>query len=162
MKQGYIITGAESTGSVFISKCISKSMGYDSWDGYNLYEPSHEIKFLHRSQPWGESQQYSDYKQLSKMFIGYDCKYIICTRDITFSNLSKHKRFNRTNQEMERDHGVCKSIISNIITSGEKHFIWSYETMVYLGDVYFDLLYDFLEVKSCDRNYPDVINGNIK
>ena len=160
MKRAYIITGAESTGSVFISKCISTSMGFYSWTGYGFYEPSDDIKFLHRSQPRGSPLQYSDYTELSKIFSGYDCKYIICTRDISFSNLSKNKRFKRTDPQLQHNQNTCKSIISDIVKSGEEYFIWNYETMVYLGDVYFDLLYDFLEIDNNNRKYPEVINGN--
>lgn len=160
MKRAYIITGAESTGSVFISKCISTSMGFHDWDGYHFYEPSSDIKFLHRSQPFLTSQQYSTYDELSKIFSSYECKYIICTRDISFSNLSKRKKYERTNHQLKHNHNTCKSIISDIVKSNEKYFIWNYETMVYLGDVYFDILYDFLEIDNNSRKYPQVINGN--
>ena len=160
MKRGYIITGAESTGSVFISKCISKSMGFTDWNGYRFFEPSADIKFLHRSQPWGNARQYSDYGRFSEIFDGYECKYIVCTRDISFSNLSKQRRFGRKDGELKHNRNTCKSIISDIITSGEKYFIWNYETMVYLGRVYFDLLYDFLKIDNSSRKYPEVINGN--
>jgi len=94
------------------------------------------------------------------MFNSYECKYIICTRDTSFSNLSKQRRFRRSDRDLEHNYNTCKSIISDIITSGEKYFIWNYETMVYLGGVYFDLLYDFLEIDNSSRKYPEVINGN--
>ena len=68
------------------------------------------------------------------------------------------RRFKGRN--LQRDHSTCKSIISDIVKSGEKYFIWNYETMVYLSDVYFNLLYDFLEIDSNNRKYPEVINGN--
>ena len=161
MKKGYIITGGESTGSVFISQCISTSMGFSGWSGCLFFEPTKDIKFLHRSQPWAEARQYSDYEELSTLFNGYDCKYIICTRDITFSNLSKKRRFGRSTEDLKHNHHACKSILSDIISSGESYFIWNYESMVYLGKVYFDLLYDFLEIDKNNRKYPQVINGNI-
>ena len=161
MKRGYIITGSESTGSVFISKCISESMGFSNWNGYKFFEPTSSLKFLHRSQPYGKARQYSDYKEISNMFDGYECRYIICTRDISFSNLSKQRRKGRSNPDLTHNHNTCKSIITDIVNSGERYFIWNYETMVYLGNGYFDLLYDFLEICRPSRKYPEVINGNI-
>ena len=161
MKTGIIITGAESTGSVFISKAISKSFGFDDWDGYGFYEPNNQFKFLHRSQPY-LNNNYSNYQELSSLFQNFECKYILCTRDITCSNLSKQRRFNRTDSDLKHNYNTCKKIISEIISSGEPYFIWSYETMIYFGKIYFDLLYDFLEIQNSDRYYPEVINKNIE
>jgi hypothetical protein len=165
MKKGYIITGGESTGSVFISKCISESLGFPGWDGYRYFEPNEDTLFLHRSQPYGVNgiQTYSDYDEISKEFLDYKCKYIICTRDLTCSNISKVSRFSRrTPGDLKIAHDRCRSIISNITKSGEEYFIWSYETMNYMGSSYFDLLYDFLEIDNSNRLYYAVIDGNKK
>jgi len=160
-KTGIIITGAESTGSVFASKAIFKSFGFDGWNGYGFYKPNHQFKFLHRSQPYGKNN-YSNYQELSSFFQNFECKYILCTRDITCSNLSKQRRFNRTDSDLKHNHNTCKQIIFEIISSGEPYFIWNYETMIYLGKIYFDLLYDFLEIKNSDRYYPCILNKNIQ
>ena len=35
---------------------VAKAMGFPKWNGYSLFEPNNEVKFLHRSQPWERSQ----------------------------------------------------------------------------------------------------------
>lgn len=163
MKKAYIITGGESTGSVFISKCISESMGYAGWDGYRFYSPNENITFLHRSQPYGvDGTAYSPYSELAQIFNEHECRYIICTRDLTCSNNSKKQRRSRQKKDLETAHVNCKSIISEIVNSNEKYFIWNYEAMVYLNDIYFNLLYDFLEIRIDARKYPEVVDGNRK
>ena len=42
-----------------------------------VYEPSDDIKFLHRSQPWGSSLQYSDYAEVY-------LKYLVVTSVNTY------------------------------------------------------------------------------
>ena len=159
--KGIIITGAESTGSVFISKAISQSFRFNDWNGHGFYEPNNQFKFLHRSQPYGKNN-YSNYRELSSLFQNFECKYILCTRDISCSNSSTQRRFSRTDSDLKHNYNICKKIMSEIISSGEPYFIWSYETMIYFGKMYFDLLYDFLQIKNSDRYYPEVINKNIQ
>ena len=38
-------------------------------------------------------------------------------------------------------------------------FIWNYETMLYLNEAYFDLLYDF--VGGINKHYPKLVDGNM-
>tara|TARA_R110002020_G_scaffold71472_3_gene184634 strand:+ start:1267 stop:1773 length:507 start_codon:yes stop_codon:yes gene_type:complete len=164
MKKGYVITGAESTGSNFISRCISQSLGNpaDAWDGALFFQPTEDIKILHRSQPWGPPRRYTDYKGIAELFEGYETKYILCTRDRGFSDRSKQRRFGRSDSDLIHNYEVSTKILCEIINSGEQFFIWNYETMISLGKVYFDLLYDFLAIDIDSRKYPAVINGNEK
>ena len=83
-----IYISAESTGSAFISKCISTSMGFYSWTGYGFYEPSDDIKFLHRSQR-GVLHCNTLIILVSKIFSGYECKYILCTLTFLFKSIKK-------------------------------------------------------------------------
>ena len=66
-----------------------------------------------------------------------------------------------TKEEKEIANNMLQSklILSEIIKSNEKYFIWNYETMLYLNEVYFDLLYDFVE--GINKHYPKLKDGNI-
>ena len=88
-----------------------------------------------------------------------DLYFILTTRHTQFSNLSKIKRFGRTKKEIDNNMLQSKLILSEIIKSNEKYFIWNYETMLYLNEVYFDLLYDFVE--GINKHYPKLKDGNI-
>jgi hypothetical protein len=90
-----------------------------------------------------------------------DLYFVLTTRYYAFSNISKRNRFNRTNEDIANNSKESRLILSEIIKSSEKYFIWNYETMLYLKDVYFDLLYKFIESDS--KYYPqNVVDGNIK
>lgn len=164
-KKVYIITGPESSGSVFISKVIANYVGatknIDDWNGYgycNSINP--DIKILHRSQPFQNKNQYFTLNQFEEEFKGLELYFILTTRYIHFSNLSKKSRFGRTEQDIENNMLKSKSILSEIINSNKKYFIWNYETMMYLNEVYFDLLYNFVD--GVNKFYPKIIDGNIK
>ena len=162
--KAFIITGPESSGSVFISKVIANYVGattnIDDWNGHgycNSLKPN--IKILHRSQPSRKANNYCTLKQFKEEFKGMDLYFILTTRYHEFSNLSKIKRFKRTNEEIVNNMAQSKLILSEIIKSNEKYIIWNYETMLHLNEVYFDLLYDF--VKGIKKYYPKIKDGNI-
>lgn len=163
-KKFFIITGPESSGSVFISQVIANYIGatknINDWDGYGYCKSlKPNIKILHRSQPYGNANQYFTLKQFKEEFKGMDLYFILTTRYHEFSNLSKIKRFERTEKDINNNMLQSKLILSEIIKSNEKYFIWNYETMLYLNEVYFDLLYDFVE--GINKHYPKLKDGNI-
>jgi len=164
-KKFFIITGPESSGSVFISQLIANYVGatknINDWNGYgycNSIDPN--IKILHRSQPYCKANQYFTLKQFKEEFKEMELYFIVTTRYTEFSNLSKKTRFKRSEKDINNNMLQSKLILSEIIKSNEKYFIWNYETMLYLNEVYFDLLYDFVE--GINKHYPKVKDGNIK
>ena len=165
MVKVFIITGPESSGSVFISKIIAYSLGatknIDDWNGYGYCNSiKSDIKILHRSQPWGGRNKYFTLQQFNEEFKGMDLYFILTTRYQEFSNISKKSRFNSSDKDIVNNLSQSKFILSEIIESNEKYFIWNYETMLYLNEVYFDLLYNF--IGSSIKHYPKCIDGNIK
>ena len=163
-KKFFIITGPESSGSVFIAQVIAYYVGatnnINDWSGYGYCKSlKPNIKILHRSQPWGNANQYFTLKQFKEEFKEMDLYFILTTRYTQFSNLSKIKRFGRTKKDIDNNMLQSKLILSEIIKSNEKYFIWNYETMLYLNEVYFDLLYDFVE--GINKHYPKLKDGNI-
>ena len=170
MKKAYIITGPESSGSVYISKIIAYVLGetkdMNEWGGYGFCkknEPgNNDIIILHRSQPYLQHDKYCDLNEFKEMFKDYELFFILCTRYHMISNHSKKNRFQRTEEDLLDNYDISKKILGEI-TKTEKFFIWNYETMLYLNESYFDLLYNFLEIKTENRYYPtDIFDGNIK
>lgn len=164
-KIAYIITGPESSGSVFISRVIAHVIGatknVNDWKGYgycNSILPN--VRVLHRSIPYCISEKYSTLSDLKKEFSGYKLYFIVTTRYHIISNLSKRERFGKNNEQIKNNLILSKQIVSEIIKSDEEYFIWNYETMLYLGRAYFDLLYKFLKVNT--TFYPLLKDGNLK
>jgi hypothetical protein len=152
-KKAYIITGPESSGSVFISRVVSyvvgKDASYGQWDGYGMNgKIGDDIVCLHRSQPYANAETYYTLEQYQEDFSGYDIYFIVTTRDMHISAISKAKRFKRNQKEILENKKVSREILTRIMSSNEKSFVWSYETMLYLGEAYFKKLYEFLKVDS--------------
>lgn len=170
MKKAFIITGPESSGSTFISQVIAKSLkqikSLNEWNGRQFCnnklpnkDEKDDIIILHRSQPFG-NENYFTYNNFKRLFKGYEMNFIICTRYIEISNLSKKSRFNRTDNEINKSIIKSREIIKDICKN-EKYFIWNYETMNYLQELYFDMLYEFLNVK-CNYYPNNIFDGNKK
>jgi len=165
-KKAYIITGPESSGSVYISKIISwvvdKDKAYGDCDGYGMNgKVGDKIVCLHRSQPFGKDKRFFSLSEFESLFKGYDIYFIVTTRDGSISNRSKKKRFKHTIKEMKTHRAKSKKIIKEILESEHKSFIWNYETFMYLQKVYLNELYNFLGTK---KSFPlnDIKDANIK
>lgn len=158
--RGILVTGAEATGSSFIAQTIARCFGEQKWSGKGTKQINGN-KIIHRSIPFMMSQQYYNLSDVVSEMSGCDDIYIvICTRDIGFSNKSKQRRFGRTPLDLEKNHQMCKYIVEQIIKSGIKYFIWNYETMVFYDKIYFDMLYNFLNIDQ-NRVLPEIKNGNL-
>ena len=165
-KKAFIITGPESSGSVYISRIISwvvnKDKVYGDWNGYGMNgRVGDKIVCLHRSQPFGKDKRFFSLSEFESLLNGYDIYFIIATRDGSISNRSKKKRFKHTVEEMKAHRVRSKKIIKEILESKHRSFIWNYETFMYLQEVYLKELYEFLGTKK--RFSPgDIRDANIK
>ncbi len=158
--RGILVTGGESTGSSFLAQTIARCFGEQQWNGKNTKQTSGN-KIIHRSIPFMLSPQYYNlHDVVSELSDCNDIYIVICTRDIGFSNKSKQRRFNRDPADLEKAHQMCKLTVEQIIKSGIKYFIWNYETMIFYDKIYFDMLYNFLNISE-DRVYPEIKNGNL-
>lgn len=166
-KTAIIITGPESSGSSFIGSVIAKAMKLsNNWSGRaycNNLEPDPERKndtiILHRSLPFFEDS-YLTRTEYKTLFKNYDIKYVITMRDISIVNTSKMRRFKRSANTVKINYEKSKVILADIMRY-ERYFIWNYETMIYMGDIYFHELYKFLGTDS--THIPNSVeNGNLK
>ena len=88
----------------------------------------------------------------------FDIYFVLTTRDITLSEMSRMERFGRTKEQCQEHSERAKEIMSKVIRDGHKHFVWSYETFMFLGKLYLDALYQFLGVES--DYIPPLVDGN--
>ncbi len=160
-KKAFIITGQESSGSVFISRVIAFALGVDSryggWSGYGYCgKLGDDIIVHHRSQPSDRPPQFFSLNDFQTLFEGYELYFIITTRDINIIQKSKKKRFGYDFNSSSKHRQIAKKILKDIMEH-EKFLIWNYETMIFLGYPYFKQLYDFLGVNSTFIT-PDIVD----
>ena len=165
-----IITGREGTGSTFITRVLYNGITNKfNWSGSGLSSDNikekiiinnQEIILFDRTQPCNTVDYYTELSEFKNKYKNDDIYFIITTRYNIFSNITNSNRFNRTEQQNQDNSEKCKKIIRDIIKT-EKYFIWNYETMLFLKEIYFETLYKFLEL---DLNYiPNKIkDGNLK
>ena len=166
MKKAYVVLGFEGSGSVFIAKVISYVVGacknFEDWNGYGFNKKIGEDKLvLHRSIPYMRPKKWhDDPSEIEDILSVYEeIRYVIVTRDLSASMLSRISRFEGNIESYEKDNVRASNFFKKIIKN-KNCFIWNYETMVSLGDVYFEKLYNWLLIKS--NFFPEVKDGNRK
>ena len=152
-KKAYIITGPESSGSVFIAQVIAhvtgKDHSYKDWSGYRWNgNVGDDLVIVHLSQPAGEDHdEFFPLSWFQETLKDYTRYFIITTRDVTIIKESKKHRFRCSSKKAKEHENLSRKILSEILAN-EKCFIWNFETENYLKEAYFQLLYDFLEIDS--------------
>lgn len=163
-KTAIVVVGYEGTGSVFISKTVSYVLGYCSsfgeWNGYGFNrKPKLERNVLHRSIPYNRPRKWHDEpNELKSLFPDHDkVRFIVTTRDLTISTISRRRRFGGSFQQYREDNQRTTRLLQRII-SEEDCFIWSYETMCALREPYFQKLYGWL---GCESDFvPEIQDAN--
>lgn len=129
------VVGPESSGSMLIAKIISHALNidqYGEWNGAGWSDKGMH-KVCHRSLPYLIPPQYPDIdKWIHKNQHDYDIFFVITTRDITISEVSRIKRFSKTLEQVQKESKRASEIICELINSGQKYYIWSYETFMFL------------------------------
>lgn len=164
-KIAIVITGPESSGSMFISRVVAYVMNldkvYENWHGSGMLgNIGDDLVILHRSTPWGRPKVFFQLEEYEKLFKDYHIKYIVCSRDQNISFRSKAIRFDRNSKEIHDDLKNVKQTLDKILDK-EAVFIWNYETMILLGPSYFKMLYKFIDAKKIFIP-SNIIDGNKK
>jgi hypothetical protein len=128
-KKQVVVIGPESSGSTYITNVLN-----DQVRGIHHY-----------SLPYGGSHIFLDVEEFEGKYdkTVNEFFYVICTRDITISELSRDKRWPERSEKHPFHTIQAKEIIEYVIKN-KKFLIWSYETFVYLKDTYVKILFDFL------------------
>lgn len=162
MKKCVFVFGPESSGSKLIAKICSHVLDIDrygdwhggSWSDHGLH------KVYHRSLPYSNPPRFPDIaKLIAENEKDYDLYFILTTRDITISKLSRFQRFAKPYNQSQVESAKAREIITDLLNSDHKCFIWSYETFMFLQQAYLNQLYHFLGVNS--DFFPELVDGNL-
>jgi hypothetical protein len=163
VKRLVIILGFESSGSVFCGRVISYVLGkcsrFGEWNGYGWNgNIGDDLVIIHRSMPYGRKKKWMEelLEEISDMK-HYSKEFIICTRDLNISKISRISRFGGNWSEYLRDDERATKIFSEIMKD-ENYFIFSYESAAALGGHYYTTLYNWLKVESAFC--PPFFDGN--
>ncbi len=160
-KKCIFIFGPESSGSRLMSKTLAHALDireFDRWDGSGMIcDDTHKV--WHESLPAGVIPSFPDVEQMiAEHEKDYSLYFILTTRDITISESSRIARFNKPHSQVHEDSSMAREIMLKLMRSDRKIFIWSYESFMYLGQDYLNLLYRFLDI---DSNFmPQLNDGN--
>ncbi len=153
--------GTESSGSKLIAKICSHALGiqkYGDWNG-NAWSNNGLHKVYHRSLPYNKPPLYPNIEELlSENQENHEIFFILTTRDKTISELSRFYKYSKPIEQSRLESFKALEIMTLILNSNNKCFIWSYETFMFLQKVYLNKLYQFLDIES--DFIPELIDGN--
>ncbi len=155
------IIGPESTGSKLIARVCAHVLSiadFEEWNG-SAWCDNGKHKVCHRSLPYNIPPTFPDIeKWIAENQKEYHLSFILTTRDVTISHLSRASRWKKTIEQCSVETKEAKKIMTQVIKGKHPHFIWSYETFMFLGLIYLKQLYGFLEIES--DFLPDLKDGN--
>ncbi len=169
------IIGPESSGSTLIAQIISAALNGDTaWSGRgfnccnspfcdratDFTKPCSQVEHLvcHRSLPFGQKPEWPPIKEWQSMYEAY---FVLCTRDSTISALSVKKRFQRKSEHIAEHQSLAREILTDLLKSKAKSFLWSYETFMFLKEAYLEEIFSFLDLTS-DYRPAEIKDANPK
>jgi len=155
------VVGPEGSGSKLAARICAAALGiaaFDEWDG-DGWSDGGTHKVLHRSLPYGDPPRFPDVARWIADHEGqWDLYLVLTTRDRTLSHYSRMSRFPKSLRQVRSESEEARAIMAEILGSGRKRFIWSYETFMFLGGAYLEELQRFLGVDS--TVLPHLVDGN--
>ncbi len=158
-----IVVGPESSGSTLVANIFAHVLGmhdFNEWDAAGWCDNGYDM-LCHRSLPYGRyPPRFPNIDRwISKYKDDYDLSFILTTRDITISEVSRFYRWGKPFEQSKEESDKARELMVKIMNSGQKYFIWSYETFMFLQKDYLDLLYRFLDIET--DFMPDLKDGNV-
>ena len=163
-KNAYIVTGPESTGSMFITEHTANVLGCKAFYGKSVGRSlTDDTVVVHISQPFGKANNFLTLNNFRDWLSGYKLHFILTTRDKNIVKRSKNRRFGHRKAFFSSDEETSKAILTEIMKT-ERFIIWNYETMIYLNEAYFNQLHTFLGVESAiyPQNLFDANGKHVK
>ena len=167
----FLITGLESSGSEFAATVVHSCLNNNSsekWYGRSSpkgYEVGANIAILHRSVPHGKYLKISSWEDYqTNVTKGYKKFYVIVTtRDEEISLQSSTRRFPSEGRNSTKAIDKNRESLRDIFKNAENAFIWNYETVIILGNIYAKKLYEFINKPDCTFDVEEkMFNGNLK
>ena len=165
MKNKFVLViGRASTGSKLIAKLMAHILGvteYGTWEGHDCpIENNSENIVIHKSLP--NDRDWPDVNGIISEYPDHEIYIIITTREETLAKQSRTDTYHWTEEQEENDKFLSKNIISSVMNSGNKFFIWSYETFMFLGIDYLISLCKFMGIEEPEIPDYDFIDANPK
>ncbi|MDG2424764.1 MAG: hypothetical protein P8M22_12400 [Phycisphaerales bacterium] len=158
------VIGPESTGSTLIARiCGHVLCGIPMNSGEKTqWKDQDDNQVWHVSLPSGAAASFPDIDAwISKYKETHAIHFVLTTRDITLSEFSRRGRFMRRGaEEVKQQSQQARDIMIHAMGLGYPWHIVSYETTVFLGAPYLDLLYRFIGVES--DFLPPLRDANLK
>lgn len=164
-----IVTGTESSGGSLVARTIAHAFGvlhFDDWDGMGPNAVTNQIvKVQHISLPAGNPSKFPNVRE---WIFGDDEDgprfFVLTVRDNGISIRSKMRRAEAyselTLEEAQRDNARAASLLAEIASSHRPHLFFSYEALIFLGNVYLQDLYRFLDIES--EFVPPMVDANAR
>lgn len=173
-KKLVIVIGAESSGNRLIFKTLKDAGGYaddetkmSAWWGNPKSIECDVERITFRSLPHGgvnNGRRFVDPVLFGEraLRVGYDVRFVLTTRDSNIVEKSKLRVHTLGNAKMVTEEmNKTRKVIGHLIDAhGERCFLWSYETFMFLRDDYLRALYRWLGVGAV--GFPELIDGNVK
>lgn len=161
-KKCVFVIGPESTGSKLIGKICSHALdieNFGDWNGSG-WSNSDQHKVCHRSLPYGKKCHFPVISEwIAEYGDDYDIYFVLTTRDITISQFSRYQRWKKLSKQSTQESETAKNIMLSVMSGEQPHFIWSYESFMFLGAPYLQTLYQFLGIES-DFS-PELYDANV-
>ncbi|WP_417250203.1 hypothetical protein [Celeribacter sp.] len=164
-KKIVFVIGQESSGSRLVAKACAASLGIVGFDDWNAIGWTHgaDASVCHRSLPFGTPPRFPDIgRWLSKYGDGNELFFVITTRDVTLSDLSKVETFGKSADQVAAEREKVRATIGEVMASGHPYRFVSYETLMLLGEAYWSELYDALGIPPAARVFPELKDANRK
>jgi hypothetical protein len=173
-KKLVIVIGAESSGNRLIFKMLKEAGGYaddeermSAWWGNPKSIQCDVDRITFRSLPHGginNGRQFVDPVAFCEgaLRAGYDVRFIVTTRDKNIVEKSKIRVHTLGDAILvEREMNTTREVLKRLIDAhGERCFLWSYETFMFLRDDYLRALYRWLGVGAV--GFTELVDGNVK
>lgn len=162
-KKLVVVTGFESSGSVFAAKVVSLVLGkcsrFGEWNGYGLNGvEGDEVVVLHQSMPSRRPKLWLDSLITNiQQFKEYDVSVVVCTRDLNISKQSRMARFGGSLESYTRDDERARLALVELM-SKYRSFVFGFESAVSLRDSYYQVFFEWLGVQSSFS--PKVFDAN--
>lgn len=164
-KKIVFVIGQESSGSRLVARACAHSLGIVDFDDWNAIGWTHSEKasVCHRSLPYGTPPKFPDITRwLEKYGPNNDLFFVITTRDVTLSDISKVEVFGKSTALVMSERHKVRAVIAQAMASGHPYTFVSYETLMFLGEPYWKELYAFLGIPLADQKFPVLKDANEK
>ena len=164
-KKVVFVVGQESSGSRLVAKACAAAHGIAAFDDWNAIGWVHgdSVSVCHRSLPFGTPPRFPDIARWRRKYgTDHEIHFVLTTRDVTLSDISKMEVFGKSSRMVQEEREKARCIYEEIMGGDDPYFLFSYETLMFLKELYWRDLYRFLGVPPDSGFFPDLHDANAR